>query len=72
MNGYVIGESAPQTPGNPSYDPNQPGVCQGDKSLFTSTYFARYRASARHSQDVTDATSHIGFRTVVNNTSSKG
>jgi formylglycine-generating enzyme required for sulfatase activity len=56
------------TPGNPSFDPRQPGVrarvIKGGSYLCASNYCARYRPAARHAQDVTLAASHLGFRTV--------
>lgn len=56
------------TPGNPSFDPRQPGVrarvIKGGSFLCASNYCARYRPAARHAQEETLAASHLGFRTV--------
>lgn len=50
------------------YDPRQPGVSvnvlKGGSYLCAANYCARYRPAARHPQDLTLGTSHIGFRTV--------
>lgn len=55
-------------PGNPSYDPNQPGVrarvIKGGSFLCTPNYCARYRSAARHANDEYAGASHLGFRTV--------
>ena len=49
------------------YDPRQPGVSlktiKGGSFLCADNYCRRYRPSARQGQDITLATSHIGFRT---------
>ncbi len=51
-----------------SHDPQKPGVdvqvIKGGSFLCAPNYCRRYRATARHSQDMTLGTSHIGFRTV--------
>ncbi len=56
------------TPGNPSFDPAQPGVrarvIKGGSFLCAKNYCARYRPAARHAQEETLAASHLGFRTV--------
>lgn len=56
------------TPGNPSFDPRQPGararVIKGGSFLCAANYCARYRPAARHAQEQTLAASHLGFRTV--------
>ena len=61
---FVVGDG---TPGNPSFDPRQPGVrarvIKGGSFLCASNYCARYRPAARHAQDETLAASHLGFRT---------
>lgn len=52
------------------YDPRQPGVTvktiKGGSFLCADNYCQRYRPSARQGQDVTLASSHIGFRTAAN------
>ncbi|MET3826017.1 formylglycine-generating enzyme required for sulfatase activity [Sphingomonas sp. PvP055] len=62
---FVTGDG---TPGNPSYDPRQPGararVIKGGSFLCASNYCARYRPAARHAQEETLAASHLGFRTI--------
>lgn len=62
---FVTGDGSP---GNPSFDPAQPGVrarvIKGGSYLCASNYCARYRPAARHAQDETLAASHLGFRTV--------
>ena len=49
------------------YDPRQPGISlktiKGGSFLCADNYCRRYRPSARQGQDITLATSHIGFRT---------
>ena len=49
------------------YDPRQPGVTlksiKGGSFLCSDNYCQRYRPAARQGQDITLATSHIGFRT---------
>ena len=53
--------------GSDGYDPQQPGVkvktLKGGSYLCSDNYCQRYRPAARQAQDVTLATSHIGFRT---------
>ncbi len=48
-------------------DPRQPGVTlksiKGGSFLCSDNYCQRYRPAARQGQDITMATSHIGFRT---------
>ena len=48
------------------FDPKQPGikvgVIKGGSHLCAKSYCYRYRPAARHSQDLTFGTSHIGFR----------
>lgn len=55
---------------NTGYDPRQPGVpvkvIKGGSYLCAENYCKRYRPAARHAQDITLGTSHIGFRTVKN------
>jgi len=55
-------------PGNPSFDPAQPGVrarvIKGGSFLCAPNYCARYRPAARHAQDELSGASHLGFRTV--------
>jgi formylglycine-generating enzyme required for sulfatase activity len=62
---YISGDG---TPGNPSFDPRQPGVrarvIKGGSFLCAKNYCARYRPAARHAQDETLAASHLGFRTI--------
>lgn len=66
--GHALDIQAGAVPGNPSFDPNQPGVrvrvIKGGSFLCAPNYCARYRPSARHAQDEGLAASHIGFRTV--------
>ena len=54
--------------GSDGYDPQQPGVIvktlKGGSFLCSDNYCQRYRPAARQAQDVTLATTHIGFRTV--------
>ncbi len=53
-----------------SFVPNGPNtakhVIKGGSYLCTPDYCMRYRPTARHPQDYTMGTSHIGFRTVLN------
>lgn len=53
--------------GQSGFDPHQPGVpvgvIKGGSYLCAPNYCMRYRPGARHAQDVTLGTSHIGFRT---------
>ena len=50
------------------FDPRQPGVTlktiKGGSFLCSDNYCQRFRPAARQGQDITLATSHIGFRTV--------
>ena len=50
------------------FDPQQPSVVvktlKGGSFLCADNYCQRYRPAARQVQDVTVASSHIGFRTV--------
>lgn len=50
------------------FDPKQPGVpvhvIKGGSFLCAADYCARYRPAARQAQDDVLSTSHIGFRTV--------
>ena len=52
------------------FDPGQRGVSvkvlKGGSFLCAPNYCRRYRPAARHAQDTTLGTSHIGFRTVIN------
>jgi formylglycine-generating enzyme required for sulfatase activity len=41
------------------------GTIKGGSFLCSPIYCKRYRPSARHAQDVTMGTNHIGFRTVL-------
>lgn len=43
----------------------QLGVIKGGSFLCSPVYCKRYRPSARHAQDLTMGTNHIGFRTVL-------
>ena len=49
------------------YDPQQPGVkvktLKGGSFLCSDNYCQRFRPAARQAQDITLASSHIGFRT---------
>lgn len=53
------------------FDPNQAGipvkVMKGGSFLCAANFCQRYRPSARHAQDISLGSSHIGFRTVKNN-----
>ena len=53
--------------GDEGYDPQQPGVSvktlKGGSFLCSDNYCQRFRPAARQAQDVTLASSHIGFRT---------
>ena len=68
-NWYVPGHSGEPIP-EPGYDPQQPGVpvrvIKGGSFLCAANFCQRYRPAARHPQDATLGTSHIGFRTVKN------
>lgn len=61
----LVGEGAP---GNPSFDPEQPGasvrVIKGGSFLCAPNYCARYRPAARHAQEEGSGASHLGFRTI--------
>lgn len=52
------------------FDPTQPGIAvqaiKGGSFLCAPNFCQRYRPTARHAQDSTLGTSHIGFRTVLN------
>ncbi|NHK26410.1 formylglycine-generating enzyme family protein [Parvularcula flava] len=66
-----IDRTAPAGPlKSDSYDPNNPDtisrVIKGGSYLCARNYCQRYRPEARHAQDTGLGTSHIGFRTVVN------
>ena len=54
--------------GAKGYDPQQPGVevktLKGGSFLCSDNYCQRFRPASRQAQDVTLASSHIGFRTV--------
>lgn len=54
--------------GEKGYDPQQPGVevktLKGGSFLCSDNYCQRYRPASRQAQDITVASSHIGFRTV--------
>ena len=53
--------------GKNGYDPQQPGVkvktLKGGSFLCSDNYCQRFRPAARQAQDITLASSHIGFRT---------
>ena len=53
--------------GSSGYDPQQPGIevktLKGGSFLCSDNYCQRFRPAARQAQDVTLASSHIGFRT---------
>ncbi|MDG1693399.1 MAG: formylglycine-generating enzyme family protein [Porticoccaceae bacterium] len=53
--------------GDDGYDPQQPGVrvktLKGGSFLCSDNYCQRFRPASRQAQDITLATSHIGFRT---------
>jgi len=57
-----------------SIDPRQPGVpakvIKGGSHLCSADYCMRYRPAARQARETDSGTSHIGFRTVVNLSSS--
>jgi sulfatase modifying factor 1 len=54
--------------GDAGYDPQQPGIVvktlKGGSFLCSDNYCQRFRPAARQAQDITLASSHIGFRTV--------
>ena len=54
--------------GEKGYDPQQPGVevktLKGGSFLCSDNYCQRFRPASRQAQDITLASSHIGFRTV--------
>ena len=54
--------------GSSGYDPQQPGIevktLKGGSFLCSDNYCQRFRPAARQAQDITLASSHIGFRTV--------
>ncbi len=53
--------------GDKGYDPQQPGVVvktlKGGSFLCSDNYCQRFRPASRQAQDITLASSHIGFRT---------
>ena len=53
--------------GNDGYDPQQPGIVvktlKGGSFLCSDNYCQRFRPAARQAQDISLASSHIGFRT---------
>lgn len=53
-----------------SFDPRQPGtpakVIKGGSHLCAANYCMRYRPAARQARETDSGTSHIGFRTVIN------
>ncbi|UUZ74938.1 formylglycine-generating enzyme family protein [Polaromonas sp. P1(28)-13] len=53
-----------------SFDPRQPGtpakVIKGGSHLCAANYCMRYRPAARQARETDSGTSHIGFRTVLN------
>lgn len=53
--------------GKDGYDPQQPGIkvktLKGGSFLCSDNYCQRFRPAARQAQDITLASSHIGFRT---------
>ena len=64
-------ESNPTGPNElESYDPRQPGVpakvIKGGSHLCAPNYCMRYRPAARQAREPDSGTSHIGFRTVLN------
>lgn len=67
---YLPGHQAVAEPvfGNGGYAPEQPRtkvrVIKGGSFLCAPGYCARYRPEARHAQDETLGTAHLGFRTV--------
>lgn len=56
--------------GETGYDPQQPGITvktlKGGSFLCSDNYCQRFRPAARQAQDITLASSHIGFRTAAN------
>ncbi len=65
---WYVPEHADRPVPEQGFDPQQPGVAvrviKGGSYLCAANFCQRYRPAARHPQDATLGTSHIGFRTV--------
>jgi len=68
-NAYTASHRGRDTADSGSCSPDTPGarlVIKGGSFLCAASYCARYRVAARHMQEASQPTMHLGFRTVLN------